>query len=144
MILRNDLIINEVNKMVDILKKGLSMNFNDAVSHVEKIIVEEGFSHMLTKSIDEIFKKKLGIDYDRYTIVLACAPEYAKAALDVSKKVGLIFPCSFVVYEEEGKVYVSHVSIMKIAPEVGLAPLEKMKPVIEMTGKGVHAAWDRF
>lgn len=130
--------------MVDILKKELNMSFDDAVARVEKIIVEGGFSHMLTKSIDEIFKKKLGIDYDRYTIILACAPQYAKAALDVSKNVGLIFPCSFVVYEEEGKVYVSHVSIMKIAPEVGLAPLEEMKPVIEMTGKGVRAVWDRF
>lgn len=130
--------------MVDILKKELDMSFDDAVAHVEKIIVEEGFSHMLTKSIDQIFKKKLGIDYDRYTIILACAPQYAKAALDVSKQVGLIFPCSFVVYEENGKVFVSHASIMKIAPEAGLAPLDKMKPVIEMTGKGVHAAWERF
>ncbi|MFX1356749.1 MAG: DUF302 domain-containing protein [Promethearchaeota archaeon] len=130
--------------MVDILKKELNMEFNAAVAHVEKIIVEEGFSHMLTKSIDEIFKKKLGIEYDRYTIILACAPQYAKAALDVSKNVGLLFPCSFVVYEEDGKVYVSHSSIMKIAPEVGLAPLDQMKPVIEMTGKGVHTAWERF
>jgi uncharacterized protein (DUF302 family) len=130
--------------MVDILKKELDMSFDEAVARVEKIIVEEGFSHMLTKSIDGIFKKKLGIDYDRYTIILACAPQYAKAALDVSKQVGLIFPCSFVVYEDSGKVYVSHASIMKIAPEAGLAPLDKMKPVIEMTGKGVHAAWDRF
>lgn len=130
--------------MVDILKKELKMNFNDAVERVEKIIVEEGFSHMLTKSIDEIFKKKLGIDYDRYTIILACGPEFAKAALDVSKNVGLLFPCSFVVYEENGNVYVSHASIMKVAPEAGLAPADKMKTVIEMTGKAVRAAWDRF
>jgi uncharacterized protein (DUF302 family) len=130
--------------MVDILKKELKMEFDAAVAHVEKIIVEEGFSHMLTKSIDQIFKKKLGIDYDKYTIILACGPNFAKAALDVSKNVGLLFPCSFVVYEENGKVYVSHASIMKIAPEAGLAPLDKMKPVIEMTGKAVHAAWDRF
>ena len=120
------------------------MDFDKAVERVEKIIVEEGFSHMLTKSIDEIFKKKLGIDYDRYTIILSCGPEFAKGALDVSKNVGLLFPCSFVVYEETGKVYVSHASIMKIAPEAGLAPADKMKPVIEMTGKAVHAAWIRF
>lgn len=130
--------------MVDILKKELNVSFDDAVAHVEKIIVEEGFSHMLTKPIHQIFKKKLGIDYDKYTIILACAPQYAKAALDVSKQVGLIFPCSFVVYEDNGKVFVSHASIMKIAPEAGLAPLDAMKPVIEMTGKGVRAAWERI
>lgn len=130
--------------MVDILKKELNMDFDKAVEHVQKIVIEEGFSHMLTKSIDQIFKKKLGINYDRYTIILACAPEFAKAALDVSKNVGLLFPCSFVVYEENGKVYVSHASIMKVAPEAGLASANEMKPVIEMTGKVVHAAWEKF
>jgi len=130
--------------MVDYLKKEMDMDFDKAVKKVEKIVQEEGFSHMLTKEIDKIFKKKLGIDYSRYTIILACAPEFAKGALDVSKNVGLLFPCSFVVYEDEGKVFVSHVSIMKIAPEVGLAPAEEMQPVIEMTGEAVHKAWDRF
>ena len=131
--------------MVDILKKELLIDFDEAVKRVEKIIVEEGFSHMLTKPIDSIFKQKLGVkDYPRYTIILACAPEFAKAALDISKNVGLLFPCSFTVFEDEGKVYVGHASIMKIAPEVGLAPADDMKPVIEMTGKAVHRAWDRF
>ncbi|MGV9172296.1 MAG: DUF302 domain-containing protein [Promethearchaeia archaeon] len=131
--------------MVDFLKKELNMNFDEAVKHVEKIVQEEGFAHMLTKDIDKVFKKKLGVKkYERYTFILACAPKFAKAALDVSKNVGLLFPCSFVVYEDSGKIFVAHVSIMKIAPEVGLAPKDKMEPVIKMTGKGVHAAWDRF
>jgi uncharacterized protein (DUF302 family) len=130
--------------MVDFLKKESSRNFDATVTHVEKVIQEEGFSHMLTKSISSIFKKKLGIDYPRYTIILACAPEFAKGALDVSWKMGMLFPCSFVVFEENGKVMIGHTSIMKIGPEIGLVPLEDMKPVIEMTGMGVHRAWDRF
>ncbi|MBD3256112.1 MAG: DUF302 domain-containing protein [Candidatus Lokiarchaeota archaeon] len=131
--------------MVDILKKELNMDFDDAVERVRTIVAEQGFSVMLVKNIDDIFKKKLSIDnYPRYTIILACAPQFAKGALDVSKNVGLLFPCSFAVFEDEGKVFVGHVSIMKIAPEVGLAPHDKMKPVIEDTGKAVHAAWDKF
>lgn len=132
-------------KLVDILKKELTMQFDDAVEHVKKIAENEGFSVMLVKHIDEIFKKKLGVkDYERFTIILACAPQFAKGALDVSKNVGLLFPCSFAVYEDQGKIYVGHVSIMKIAPEVGLAPQDEMAPVIEATGKAVHAAWDKF
>ena len=130
--------------MVDFLKKESSRSFDDTVAHVEKVIQEEGFSHMLTKDIDKIFKKKLGIDYPRYTTILACAPEFAKGALDVSWKMGLLFPCSFVVFEENGKVMIAHTSIMKAGPELGLASLEDMKPVIEMTGKGVHRVWDRI
>ncbi len=131
--------------MVDILKKELKMDFDTAVKRVEKIVSEEGFNVMLIKPIDEIFKKKLGIkNYPRYTTILACGPEFAKAALDVSKDVGLLFPCSFVVYEEGDKIFVAHTSIMKIAPKIGLASYEDMKPVIEMTGKAVHAAWNRL
>lgn len=130
--------------MVDFLKKELDMDFDKAVKKVENIVEEEGFSLLLTKDLDKIFKKKLGVDYSRYTMILACAPEFAKGALDVSKNAGLLFPCSFVVYEDEGKVFVSHISIMKIAPEIGLAPADEMQPVIDMTGEAVHKAWDRF
>jgi len=131
--------------MVDVLRKQLSMDFDEAVKHVEKTISEEGFSILLTKSIDDMMKKKLGLtDYSRYTIILACAPELAKMALDVSKDVGNLFPCSFVVYEDQGKVSVSHISIMKIAAAVGLAPRDRMAPVIDKTGEKVHKAWNRF
>ena len=64
--------------MIKFLKKESSRSFDETVVHIEKVIQEEGFSHMLTKDIDKIFKKKLGIDYPRYTTILACAPEFAK------------------------------------------------------------------
>ncbi|MHA1125882.1 MAG: DUF302 domain-containing protein [Candidatus Heimdallarchaeota archaeon] len=131
--------------MVDILKKELAMTFDEAVEHVENVVKGEGFSVMLTKPIDEIFKKKLGIkDHPRYTTILACSPELAKMGLEASINVGLVFPCSFVVYEEEGKIIVSHISIMKIAKEVGLASVEAMAPVIEKTGIIVKALWDKL
>lgn len=131
--------------MVEYLKKAVNMDFDSAVKYVEKVAQEEGFSVLLTKDIDAIFKKKLNIkDYPRYTIILACSPKYAKAALDVSKFVGLLFPCSFVVYEENDKVFIGHISIMKITPEIGLASAEAMAPVIKMTGEGVHRIWDRL
>lgn len=129
---------------VGFLKKELEMKFDEAVKHVESIVAEEGFSVMLVKPIHKIFKKKLGIDYTKYTIILACGAPFAKAALDVSLDVGMLFPCSFVVYEAEGKVWVAHISIMKIAPSIGLAPVDEMEPVIKMTGDAVHKAWDRL
>lgn len=131
--------------MVEVLIKEVAMDFDSAVEHVERVVREEGFSILLTKSIDSILKSKLGLEeYPRYTIILACAPELAKMALDVSKNVGNLFPCSFVVYEDENRVFVSHVSIMKIAAEIGLAPAKKMGSVIKKTGEKVHATWERF
>ncbi|NPE06899.1 MAG: DUF302 domain-containing protein [Asgard group archaeon] len=131
--------------MVDILKKEVTKDFDAAVEHIVKVVEKEGFTVMLTKSIDGILKKKLGItDYPRYTSIMACGPELAKMALDASLNVGLVFPCSFVVYEENEKIYVSHVSIMKMAKELGLASAEAMDPIIEITSKMVHKAWEQF
>ncbi len=68
--------------MVDVLRKEFAMGFDEAVERVERIVKEEGFSVLLTKSIDEIMKKKLGLaDYPRYTIILGCAPELARKSL---------------------------------------------------------------
>ena len=129
--------------MVDVLRKQVPYSFEDAIVKVEEVCKAEGFGILLTKSVDEIFKEKLGIDdYPRFTFILACAPELAKAALDVSIDVGALFPCSFVVYEDEGKTFVMHASIMKAAAETGLAPKDAMAPVIEMTGKRVHKVWN--
>ena len=128
--------------MVDFLKKEVNLSFDEAVGRIVTLAEENDFGILLVKDIDKIFKKKLGIESPRYTLVLACKADFAKAALDVSLDMGLLFPCSFVVYEENGKIIVGHISIMKIGPEIGLTPKEEMKPVIEMTGKGVRKIWD--
>lgn len=131
--------------MVEVLRKKLDMDFNQAVKHVEEIVKEEGFTHLLTKNIHEIFKQKLGPgSYSKYAIILICGAEQAKAALDVSKDIGLLFPCCFAISEKDDQVWVEHVSVMKVATRIGLAPSKKMKPVIELTSRIVKAAWDRF
>jgi len=131
--------------MVDVLKKELSLPFEEAVERV-KNIVEEDFSVMMVKSIDEVLRKNLDLseEPEKYTTILACGAGLAKMALDVSKNIGALMPCSFVVYEEDGKVYASHVSIMKIASELKLADQEAMKPVIEETGEHVSRVWKKI
>ncbi|NHJ87534.1 MAG: DUF302 domain-containing protein [Asgard group archaeon] len=131
--------------MVDILKKELLMEFDIAVEHIAEILRKVGFSVLGTKALDEIFKEKLGIsDHPRYTIIMACGPKLAKMGLEASFNVGLLYPCSFVVYEENKKIYVSHLSIMKTAKEIGLASPEAMEPVIKETGIMVNSAWEQF
>jgi uncharacterized protein (DUF302 family) len=130
--------------MVDVLRKEVSYPFDEAIERVEKACTSEGFGVLLTKDVDTMFRESLGVDYSRYTFILACAPELAKKALDTSKDVGTIFPCSFVVYEDNNRVMVAHTSIMKIAAEIGLVPREAMAPVIEETGIRVRRVWDKI
>jgi len=131
--------------MVEPIIKESKINFDDTVELIEKLLDAEGFALMASKSIDDVIKNKLGVkDFSRYTIILACKPELAKAALDVSKISGFLFPCSFVVYEEGNKVKIGHISIMKIIPDIGLAPLSKMTPVIEETGGYIRNIWEKL
>jgi uncharacterized protein (DUF302 family) len=131
--------------MIDILRKELDMSFEDAVKKVEDVSQDEGFTILLTKGMHEMFKKKLGIDdYPRTTFILMCAATLAKKAMDISTKMSLVMPCSFVVSEENGKVFVTHSSIMKMGVELGLAPEGPMQPLIEETGTRVHKIWDRI
>ncbi|MFX0182713.1 MAG: DUF302 domain-containing protein [Candidatus Hodarchaeota archaeon] len=127
------------------MRKKVTKSFDDVVKHIEKIMTEEGFSVLLTKDIDTVIKTKLGLtEYPRYTTILGCSPDLAKMALDVSKNVGLLFPCSFVVYEEEDETIVAHVSIMKIAAELNLASADVMAPVIKKTGEKVQSVWQKI
>ena len=131
--------------MVEILRKELEMDFESAVKHIEKVVSDEGFSVLMVKAIDEVIKNKLGVEeYPRYTTIMACGADLAKMALDVSKDVGTLFPCSFVVYEEDNKVMVAHVSIMKMSTELGIVTQEKMAHVIEETSKRVQSAGGKF
>ena len=131
--------------MVDILRKEMNMEFDDAVAHVENVVSKEGFTVLMVKAIDEVIKKKLGVEaYPRYTSIMTCGADLAKMALDVSKDVGTLFPCSFVVYEENNKVFVAHVSIMKMSTELGIVTQEKMAHVIDETSKRVQSAWGKI
>ncbi len=131
--------------MVDILRKEVPYGYDETVKKVEEALLSEGFGVQLTKGIHGMLKQKLGIDdYPKYTMILACKPTLAKRALDTSLDMGLVFPCSFTVYEEDGKVKVAHVSIMKIGAEIGLADKEAMAPLIEDTGKDVRKVWEKI
>jgi len=131
--------------MVDVLRKEVPYGFDEAVKRVEEACVSEGFGLQLTKGVHDILKQKLGIDdYPKYTAILVCNPQLAKKALDISKDMGTIFPCSFTVYEEEGKVKVAHTSIMKVGVEIGLASQEAMESLIEETGRRIRKVWDKI
>ena len=69
----------------------------------------------------------------------------ADRALDETLKQGALFPCNFVVWEEDpGVQRVYHVSIMKIGRLVGIAPdSDEWASIVEDTGELVEAFFKR-
>jgi uncharacterized protein (DUF302 family) len=122
----------------------LHMDHEEAIEHVREAFTEAGFGVATEFSASEMLNEKIGADRDPYYVLGACNPNMADRALDASDmKVGGLFPCNVVIWEEEpGVQTVYHVSIMKIARLVGMAPDdETMADIVADTGELVEKAW---
>ncbi len=102
----------------------LEMDHEAAVEHVRETFVDAGFGVPVEFSPSDLLNEKVDADRDPYYVLGACNPEMADRALDGSEnRMGALFPCNVVVWQEEpGVQTVYHVSIMRIARLVGLAP----------------------
>ncbi|WP_267642542.1 DUF302 domain-containing protein [Haloarchaeobius amylolyticus] len=121
----------------------LEMEHEEAIEHVREAFADAGFGTLVEFSPSEVIKEKTGSEHDPYYVLGACHPEMADRALDISKEIGGIMPCNVVVWEEApGRQHVYHVSIMKIARLLGMAPDdETWEELVSDTGELVEQAW---
>jgi uncharacterized protein (DUF302 family) len=122
----------------------LHMDHEEAVDHVREAFLDAGFGMAVEFSMSDLLNEKIGADRDPYYVLGACNPEVADRALDATEnRLGGLAPCNVVVWQTEpGVQEVYHVSIMRIARLVGMAPDdEEMADVVATTGDLVAEAW---
>ena len=120
--------------------KSVDDSFEEAVERVTARLAEEGFGVLTTIDVTSTLKNKLDVDFQRYTILGACNPNFAYKALQAEDKIGVMLPCNVIVQQKDGeKVEVSAVdplasmqavenpSLGEIATEVK----QKLQSVIE-------------
>jgi uncharacterized protein (DUF302 family) len=116
---------------------------DEAVDQVRETFVDAGFGVATEFSPADLLNEQIGADRDPYAVIGACNPEMADRALDdTDDRIGALSPCN-VVWEAEPAVQtVYHVSIVRVARPVGLAPDdEAMAEIVADTGKLVDAPW---
>ncbi|CUU03509.1 Uncharacterized conserved protein, DUF302 family [Candidatus Thermokryptus mobilis] len=89
------------------ISKVVNLSYEEAIDKVTEELRKEGFGVLTTIDVKETLKKKLGVDFDKYIILGACNPPFAYKALQAEYDLGLLLPCNVVVYERDGKVFVS-------------------------------------
>jgi len=122
----------------------LRMDHDEAVEHVREAFTDAGFGVATEFSASELLNEKIGADRDPYYVLGACNPNMADRTLDASdNRAGALFPCNVVVWEEEpGVQTVYHISIMRAARLLGLAPdNEEMADIVADTGELVEKAF---
>ncbi|UHQ95139.1 DUF302 domain-containing protein [Haloterrigena alkaliphila] len=125
----------------------LEMDHEEAIEHVREVFTDAGFGVPVEFSPSELLNEKVDADRDPYYVLGACNPAVADRALEVSDgKLGALFPCNVVIWEEEpGQQRVYHVSIMRIARLVGMAPDDdEMAEIVAETGELVDTAFEEL
>jgi len=87
--------------------KTTDYSFEEAIQKVTDELKKEGFGVLTTIDVKDTLKKKLDVDFKKYTILGACNPPLAHQALQAEEELGLLLPCNVIVYEKEGKSVVS-------------------------------------
>lgn len=77
----------------------IQSDFESGLDRVRKALATEGFGILSEIDVSATLKKRLGVDFRRYTILGACNPPFAHKALELEDKIGTMLPCNVVVQE---------------------------------------------
>lgn len=87
--------------------KKTNYTFDQAIEKVTDELKKEGFGVLTTIDVKDTLKKKIDVDFKKYTILGACNPKLAHGALQIEEELGLLLPCNVIVYEKNDKTVVS-------------------------------------
>ncbi|MBC8191419.1 MAG: DUF302 domain-containing protein [Candidatus Marinimicrobia bacterium] len=107
--------------------------FEAALETVTTALAKEGFGIISEIDVSGTFKKKIDVDFKKYTILGACNPGYAHHALQTEDKIGVFLPCNVVVIEQSpGQVEVAAVDPVASMMAVGNAELTEMSQEVQV------------
>lgn len=114
---------------------GLPFAFDEAIGVTRDALKAEGFGVLTEIDLKAAFKEKLGRDFRQYTILGACNPPLAFAAVTADPAIGLLLPCNVTV-EEDGP---GHSIVRLVDPEMMLAASPgELSPALKQVATDAH------
>ena len=123
------------------LSRTVDLSYEEAESRIREELEKEGFGILTEIDVKETLKKKLDVEFPKYVILGACAPQLAHQALTAEPDVGLLLPCNVVVRETGAGETI--VEAMDPDPVLGIAGNEELKPLGDDARRRLERALDR-
>lgn len=118
--------------------KKVTMNFENAMSRITEELKKEGFGVLTEIDVKATLKKKLDVDFQKYTILGACNPAFAYKALQAEPHIGTMLPCNVIVQElADGKVEVAAVDPLASMQAIQNQELQAIAKEIQLKLKRV-------
>jgi uncharacterized protein (DUF302 family) len=102
--------------------------YETALPRVVEALKAEGFGVISEIDVRQTMKEKLGVDVPAHTILGACNPRLAHAALQVEPDLGVLLPCNVVVYATNTGTRVTAVNAGMMLDMVGN---DDLRPIAE-------------
>jgi uncharacterized protein (DUF302 family) len=118
----------------------LNLSYEAALEKVTAALKAEGFGVLTSIDVKETMKKKLDVDFRKYTILGACNPPLAHKALTARPEVGLLLPCNVIVYEQGDGTVVNIIDPISMLAFIQDPGLEEVAQEARMRLKRVSAA----
>ena len=115
-------------------------SFEEARKRLADALKKEEFGIVMEIDVQDMLKKKLGVDFRPYRILGICKPGFAYEALKAEDKIGTMMPCGVIVQEfGPGDVEIAAMDPMTAMQAVGNPALgglaqevrEEIKRVVE-------------
>ena len=104
----------------------LDETYETALPRVVDALKAEGFGVITEIDMQKTMKAKLGVDVAPHTILGACNPKLAHAALEIEPDLGVLLPCNVVVYATDKG---TRVTAVNAGTMIGMVGNEELDPI---------------
>lgn len=112
-------------------KKEFKGSLDEAYDKTTEELKKEGFGVLTEIDVKAVLKEKLGENFNDYKILGACNPAFALKALNIEKEMGLLMPCNVIIFEDDGKIFISSLLPTVAMNIVGNQDLEVIAKEVE-------------
>lgn len=114
----------------------LNKTFEQALKEIETAAEKHSFRVQHVHYVSDVLREK-GFEIHRYSIIELCNPKFAYAVLSKDKNFGAILPCKILLYEKEGKLFVSSPKPVEMVEKLGMNEIKEIAQQVEQIIKDI-------